>query len=150
LEGKSLGQPSVFIKREVFETIGPLNTKLHWCLDWAYFLKMLYHFNSPKHIVYIDEILSFSREYKGTKSNLGLDKKGNERRDILKKYFESWLKISLGDQSKAIAATYIVQSLDQFSNGEKIDSILSLFKGLCISPIYISKRIIEKLSSLIK
>ena len=80
---------------------------------------------------------------------MGLDKKGNERRDILKKYFESWLKISLGDQSKAIAATYIVQSLDQFSNGEKIDSILSLFKGLCISPIYISKRIIEKLSSLI-
>jgi glycosyltransferase involved in cell wall biosynthesis len=147
LGGRSLGQPSVFIKREIFQQIGPLNTKLHWCLDWAYFLKVLHHYNNRQEIVYINKIISYSREYQGTKSTTGLKNKGDERRVVLLKNFKTWLKLSPPQKSRAFAATYIVQSLDQFKNGKFLQSIISLFRGLIISPKFFIYKVFHKNSA---
>ena len=147
LNGRSLGQPSVFIKKRVLQNIGYLNANLHWCLDWAFFIKVLYYYRNSNKIIYINKVLSFSREYEGTKTNTGLDRKGKERRAVLKSYFREWLYINYRRRLQAYAATYIVQALDQYNNGAKFKSFISILLGMSISPFFVFNRIMKKINT---
>ncbi len=59
-----ISQPSVFIKREVFETCGPLHLHLMLCLDYEYWHRVaqLYPWKT------VDRVLALSRIYARTKT----------------------------------------------------------------------------------
>lgn len=44
-----LGQPAVFFRRRLWETVGPLDESLYYCMDWDLFLRM-WRVCRPKHI----------------------------------------------------------------------------------------------------
>lgn len=57
-------QPSTFLKKEVFETIGPLNESSQFCMDYEWYLKinMIYKF------YFLDKTLSFTRVHNNSKT----------------------------------------------------------------------------------
>jgi glycosyltransferase involved in cell wall biosynthesis len=126
LEGKSFAQPSVFIRRSVIEEVGLLDESLRFALDWAYFLKVLWSYSEHR-TKYIPGVLSFSREYEGTKTRTGLDRKGRERRQKLLEYKKKGL-FSRGDDSlldRGVAGTYWVQGADEFLERRYLDALVS-------------------------
>ncbi len=80
------GQPSVFIRRSVFETIGGLDEAFHYSLDREYWLRVSRRY-LPERFHYADTILSIAREYVGNKSSLGGKTQARERLAILDKAF---------------------------------------------------------------
>lgn len=115
LKGKSFGQPSVFIRREVIEEVGLLDASLTYALDWAYFLKVLWTYQDSR-VTYIPKVLSCSREYEGTKSRTGLEDKGDERREKLREYVNEGV-ISSDVYSSGLAGTYWIQGANEFLAG---------------------------------
>jgi glycosyltransferase involved in cell wall biosynthesis len=133
LEGRSLPQPSVFIRKEVLQMVGFLDHKLHYALDWAYFLKVLWSIKTP--IVYIPQVLSTSREYEGTKTRTGQRAKGVERRQVLSAYFsEGVIPNSRRLRNIGISGTYWVQGTDQFLAGRYLLSFVSFFVATYYNP----------------
>lgn len=59
-----ISQPSVFIKREVYETCGPLHRNLMLCLDYEYWHRIaeLYEWKT------LDRVLALTRIYESTKT----------------------------------------------------------------------------------
>ncbi len=47
-----LGQPAVFFRRTLWERVGPLDEKLHYCMDWDLFLRM-WKVCRPLHIPHV-------------------------------------------------------------------------------------------------
>jgi glycosyltransferase involved in cell wall biosynthesis len=141
LSGKSLGQPSVFITSSIIQDQGYLDENLTFALDWAYFLKLFYSVQSDE-IVYIPEVLSFSREYEGTKTRVGLDKKGEERRE---KIYDFFIKGELENNKKlyyqGISGTYWVQAIDEFLAKKKMNAFISSLKAFYYNPASIFEKI---------
>lgn len=83
LRGASMpGQPSVFIRRSVFETVGGLDEVFHYSLDREYWMRLSRAY-SPERFHYTDSVLSIAREYVGNKSSLGGKNQARERLAIL-------------------------------------------------------------------
>ncbi len=59
-----ISQPSVFIKREVFETCGPLRRQLMLCLDYEYWHRVAANYRWKT----LDRVLALSRIYPSTKT----------------------------------------------------------------------------------
>lgn len=135
LMSRSLPQPSVYISKEVFRELGGLDTSLYYALDWAYFLKIFWRYKDSD-FLYIPEVLSMSREYGGTKSRKGTYKKGAERRDVLRRYFDEGVLPGSASQmkDKAVASTYRLQAADSFLAGDYPGAFYSLFKAICLVP----------------
>ena len=143
LKGKSFGQPSVFIRREVVDRIGLLDESLTYAMDWSYFLKVLWTY-SDSHIRYIPEVLSCSREYEGTKSRTGLADKGNERRQKLREYVDQEV-IPSQVLFQGLAGTYWIQGANEFLIGHYLDALRSGLKAIQLHPI----GLLEKLPRLL-
>jgi glycosyltransferase involved in cell wall biosynthesis len=60
-------QPTVFIKKEVLNEVGYLDTSLNWCMDWDLWIRI----GKKHHIEYINLILAKSRVYSSTKTSTG-------------------------------------------------------------------------------
>ena len=84
--GKVPGQPAVFIRREVFEQVGPLKTELQFMLDWDYWIRVGLYV-PPERLRCISVPLAISRFWEGTKTLTGLQTIGNEHRYLLDLYF---------------------------------------------------------------
>jgi glycosyltransferase involved in cell wall biosynthesis len=61
-----ISQPSCFVRRTALETIGGLNTKLHYIMDWDLWTR-LYRSGAKFH--YLNKPLSVVRMYKGSKTS---------------------------------------------------------------------------------
>jgi glycosyltransferase involved in cell wall biosynthesis len=59
-------QPSAFIRRRVFEEVGPLDVTLHYCLDYEYWMRIGKQFR----VAHIDELLATSRLHGAAKTFL--------------------------------------------------------------------------------
>jgi hypothetical protein len=107
LLGRSLPQPAVFLRRQVLQDVGYLAPSLHYALDWAYFLKVLWHYPA-EFSLYIPHTLAMSRQYNETKSSTGRSRRTDERRKVLASYFEDGTisKISPQLWQKAWVTTY--------------------------------------------
>ncbi|MBU0979727.1 MAG: glycosyltransferase [Nanoarchaeota archaeon] len=57
-------QPSVFLRKEVFDKVGPLDEKNHLCMDYDLWIRMNDHFEFH----YLNKILSKMRFHKSAKS----------------------------------------------------------------------------------
>ena len=140
LLGKSFGQPSVFISSKC--EIRKLDSSLIYALDWGFFLKILYFYRSEKQN-FINEVLSVSREYEGTKTRTGLKEKGNERRLVLKGFFNKNPEVRKSMQKCAFAGTYWVQASDQFLASSYIGATVSVIRGLALCPKHFVTKFIK-------
>jgi len=78
-------QPSAFIRREVFENVGPLNDKHYYFMDWDYWLRA----GARHRIVYIPEVLSTYRLHAESKTvSRGL-KYAADLEGMYREFFES-------------------------------------------------------------
>jgi len=59
-----ISQPTVFLRRHVFEEVGPLDTSLHYCLDYEYWMRIGKRFK----IGYIPEVLAATRFHGAAKT----------------------------------------------------------------------------------
>ena len=57
-------QPTVFLRAEVFRTLGPLDIDLHYCMDYDYWMRVAKRFR----IGYLSEYLANSRLHIQTKT----------------------------------------------------------------------------------
>jgi glycosyltransferase involved in cell wall biosynthesis len=106
LLGRSLPQPAVFLHRQVLQDVGYLDPSLHYSLDWAYFLKVLWHYPAEQ-LLYIPHILAMSREYNETKSRTGHSRATTERRKVLAAYFKNGTLGEISPQLQQKAWTMI-------------------------------------------
>jgi glycosyltransferase involved in cell wall biosynthesis len=132
LLGKAFPQPSVFIRQRVVEEVGLLDPSLHYALDWAYFLKIVAHFDNSK-IQHIPSVLSGSREYEGTKTRTGFVEQGEERREKIREYIDTGV-LSADLQGRALAGTYWRQGASQFLAGKYSDAVRSGLKATRYDP----------------
>jgi len=84
LLGKRMPQPAVFISKDLFSTLGPLNESLYYSLDFDYFLRAWLE-PSAKKFCYVPRVLAYSRRYAGTKCQAGGWKRVEENVGVLKK-----------------------------------------------------------------
>lgn len=80
------GQPAVFLKKEVFETIGGLDESLHYSLDRDYWIRISMRY-PPSRCVYLDDVLAAAREWEGAKTATGYYSMKRERYRVLEKAF---------------------------------------------------------------
>ena len=106
-------QPSTFILREAWETVGGLNTHLQYGLDWDLFLRIAERYP----VVTINEFLSASREYGDTKTASGKMKRAIELIQIAQE--RSGKQITLG------AAFYLFGTLLLSLDDSNLPSALS-------------------------
>jgi glycosyltransferase involved in cell wall biosynthesis len=59
-----ISQPTVFLRRHVFEEVGPLDTSLHYCLDYEYWMRVGKRFR----IGYMPEVIATTRFHGAAKT----------------------------------------------------------------------------------
>jgi glycosyltransferase involved in cell wall biosynthesis len=84
LLGKRMPQPAVFICKDLFSTLGPLDESLYYSLDFDYFLRAWLQPNAEKYC-YVPRVLAYSRRYADTKCQSGGWKRVEENVSVLKK-----------------------------------------------------------------
>jgi hypothetical protein len=80
------GQPAVFIRRSVYESVGPLRTDLHYTLDFEYWLRASLRW-PPEQTRCIHVPLAAVRQWPGAKTQRGVQAISEEHRRILDDYF---------------------------------------------------------------
>ncbi len=69
----TMPQPAVFVTRDLIDEIGILDERLHYAMDFDYFLRA-WMSHSANHFYYTQHILAVSREHPSTKSGTGFTK----------------------------------------------------------------------------
>jgi glycosyltransferase involved in cell wall biosynthesis len=59
-----ISQPTVFLRRHVFEDVGPLDVTLHYCLDYEYWMRVGKRFR----VGYLPEVLATTRFHSAAKT----------------------------------------------------------------------------------
>jgi len=89
-------QPSVFLKKDVFEEVGLLDIGLQTCIDYEYWIRLGLHYSSNKFAYLKGAYLANSRMYKENKTSMMRRKVYQEAMKIQKKYFgrisKMWIK----------------------------------------------------------
>jgi glycosyltransferase involved in cell wall biosynthesis len=80
-------QPSCFVQRTAMERVVGLNPRLHYAMDWDFWLRLL---DAGCNFYFLDEILAAVRVYPETKTLSGAKQRYREIRDILRAHSD-WL-----------------------------------------------------------
>jgi GT2 family glycosyltransferase len=80
--GCSICQPACFVRREAMERIGGLDTSLHYCMDWDFWLRL---HESGARFRFLDELLVAVRVHSRTKTQSG----GRRRRQEIDRFLSS-------------------------------------------------------------
>lgn len=136
LEGRSLPQPSVFLRRGLAEELGGLDASLRYALDWAFFLRAFLRCREEE-ILYLPRCLSASRVYEGTKSRTGLANKGEERRRVLRELRDAGELDGLppGSWRRAVGGSWWIQASDQWLAGRPLEAAASALRALVRDPV---------------
>jgi glycosyltransferase involved in cell wall biosynthesis len=84
LLGKRMPQPAVFISKDLFSRLGPLNESLYFSLDLEYFLRAWLEPSAEK-FCHVPRVLAYSRRYSDTKCQSGGWRRVEENVGVLKK-----------------------------------------------------------------
>jgi glycosyltransferase involved in cell wall biosynthesis len=76
-------QPTIFIKKKVFESVGLLDTKLHYVMDWDLFLRIGYFYK----IDMIDDVYANFRMWSETKTSTHPEKFLLERLAVYNRFY---------------------------------------------------------------
>lgn len=136
LKGKDIpGQPSVFISREVLESIGYLREDLSYALDWEYWLRISQHYPTKTSVI-IPETLAGFNTWDGGKTQSGIGADNIERRKILRAFFNDAKGTSFAHLKKqAFANTYWREGRAKLENKLWLQAILSLARAIRYSPL---------------
>lgn len=75
-------QPTVFFRKDAFESVGGLKTELKWCMDWDLWIKI----GKRYRIDYIPQLLANSRLHNSTKTSTGGLRRFNELVSLLREH----------------------------------------------------------------
>jgi glycosyltransferase involved in cell wall biosynthesis len=112
-------QPSTFISKKIWSKSGGLRTDIHFGFDWEFFCRII----EENPVITINEFLSVSREYDGTKTSTGKMKRAIELLNIAQSLTSK--EITLG------SAFYLVETMLQLDNRELSAPVRhSFYQGL--------------------
>lgn len=78
-----LSQPSVMFSKKAYEEIGPVNTELHMCMDYEYWIRLAQRFSFG----YVEKYIGATRMYGETKTSTMQKRHLAEGVAILKKFY---------------------------------------------------------------
>jgi hypothetical protein len=125
-------QPSVFLRKEVFDTIGDVDVDLHLAMDLDYWLRIALVYT----IGYLPKPLSVAKIYRDAKSSALMYRYVKEYEHILEKVFASTsLPLEIFTWScDAYTFVYTKGGLDYLHAGMIRDGLSYLWKAFRVSP----------------
>lgn len=129
------GQAAAFVRREVFEKLGPPRKDLHYVMDWELWLRIALNY-PPGAVRCVDEVFAFATEWAGAKTLTAETRDLDEIRRVLAEVFQSAsLPQELRElQRRAFARTWWRQSKAQLEMGERRKASVSLMRAWRLSP----------------
>jgi glycosyltransferase involved in cell wall biosynthesis len=137
--GRVPGQPSVFLRRQVFESIGGPRLDLHYVMDWEYWLRVLLHYDSTR-VMSSKQILACARDWEQAKTRTAAGRDAAEVRRVLDELFTGTkLPPDLRHlQRCALAQTWWRQSVSEAAAGQKRSGWRSFCRATRLAPTYFS------------
>lgn len=90
LEGGNVpGQPAIFFRKEILDSVGYLNENLHYVMDWEYWLRISMTVPNSR-ICLINHPLATARLWDQAKTTIAGTKSIRERESILTMFFHEW------------------------------------------------------------
>jgi len=128
-------QPSVFLRREVLDEIGYLDTGLHYVMDWEYWIRIGLRYPAGA-VAATDAVLSMNREWPLTKTNTSSEAICNEHRRVMDRLFahrpeDGRLRAIRG---AAYRASYRKQAELELRGLHRYRASMSILKALSIEP----------------
>lgn len=137
-------QPTVFLRREVIEEIGMLDTNLHTCMDYDYWIRIGKIYNISKISYLKGMVLANSRKHDETKTRIMCEKHYTEIMDTVKKHFgyisDTWV-------SGYLYETFLKKKAKKYENSEVVKNTffklyyLTRLLGLRWGWIYVWKKL---------
>ena len=126
-------QPSVFLRKVVFDTVGDVDEKLHLAMDLDYWLRISLIYR----IGYLPQPLSVAKIYQDAKSAAFMHKYVIEYEYILDKLFENprMTQEILQYKDEAYNFVYVKGGLDYFHAKMIRDGVRYLWKAFWMSPV---------------
>ena len=135
LLGKSMPQPAVFIAKNFFSQVGPLDEGLHYALDFEFFLRAWLHPGSQS-FCYVPKVLAYSRRYGETKCQTGGASHARENVNVLRRMWQDHMggyHISRRWR-KAFAVAMGRQSIRYLDSGNILEACRVLCEAFMWSP----------------
>ena len=150
--GQPPGQPSVFIRREVFDGIGKLDTSLHYVMDWEYWIRigMMY---PPQSVITCSDALSVVRRWDGTKTSRGGVVRVHEILRVMDNVFGA--SEDLGDLNRvrrqSYYSAYLKLASAQLQEGAYLGGLYSVLNALRLAPrSFVSHLLMQKVFKKLK
>lgn len=126
-------QPSVFLRREVFDTIGDVDVDLHLAMDLDYWLRIALVYKTG----YLPKPLSVAKIYRDAKSSALMFRYVKEYEHILEKVFSSGSNSReiISWKNDAFTFVYTKGGLDYLHAWMVKDGFSYLWKGFWLSPV---------------
>lgn len=126
-------QPSVFLRKEVFDTLGDVDVDLHLAMDLDYWLRTALVYKTG----YLKKPLSVAKIYQDAKSSALMYRYVKEYEHILEKLFSSAgvPEEILGCKKDAYTFVFTKGGLDYLHAGMIGDGISYLWKAFRINPV---------------
>jgi len=126
-------QPSVFLRKEVFDTIGDVDVDLHLAMDLDYWLRVALVYKTG----YLPKPLSVAKIYQDAKSSALMFRYVKEYEHILEKVFSTpdLSGVLLQYRNDAYTFVYTKGGLDYFHARMVRDGIRYVWKGFRVSPL---------------
>lgn len=128
------GQAAVFLRREVFETIGGPRLDLHYVLDWEMWLRVILHYGTDR-VLRMNKMLAGAREWPQAKTESAAGRDAEEVRKVLGEIFSDSKYASLQNmKSFAYARTWWRQSQSEANAGLRSQAWKSLMNAARLAP----------------
>ncbi len=126
-------QPSVFLRKEIFDTVGDIDIKLHLAMDLDYWLRI----GLAYRIGYLPRPLSIAKIYRDAKSSALMFKYVKEYEHILDKLFKNprMTQEILLYKDEAYTFVYVKGGLDYLNAKMIPDGLRYLWKAFRMSPV---------------
>jgi glycosyltransferase involved in cell wall biosynthesis len=133
------GQPSVFLRREVFEKLGGPRRDLHYVLDWEYWLRVALNYPASA-ICYFDEVLANATEWKLSKTCQAAGRDAAEVDRVLRELFDrNHLPPALAVlKKKAFARQWWRRAESESAAGKRSEALTSFVEALKLAPLEFS------------
>ncbi len=139
--GSVPGQPAVFIRRQMLETVGLPDLDLHFVMDWEYWIRLALRLR-PEQIKVVYEPWAVARMWPGNKTSTGVEEICREHRLVLERLFASGTLPQHLQRLQAVAraGTYIKQAFLEWQAGLPVASRRSLAMARHIFPKVVTWR----------
>ena len=129
-------QPSVFLRKNVLDEIGFLNTQLHYTMDLEFWIRIGLYYR-PEQLAKTNTVLSNYRQWPETKTNKAGTIVCQEKRQIFDYIFRkfSYNRELLRIRRSAYSASYRTQATCARKNADTVDAIKCLLRAWCLAPL---------------